>query len=133
MPPSIRGGSWLDQGLVRWEAAAGSVLALSLLLFPFMKYLPLTALFLLACDAQPPPVWGPDTQRLEVTCFQEERGSMRFVAERSQLSAEQTRLLDGLQIVDGNSECPQDLPSCEVVATKADGHRVSYESIATDA
>ena len=74
-------------------------------------------------------LWGPDSQSVDVTCFEYFQGSMRFRATRDQLSAEQLALLASLQTIDASDGCVADGMECTVTVTQANGGTMALDAI----
>ncbi|HEX2659438.1 MAG TPA: hypothetical protein VHU40_14240 [Polyangia bacterium] len=82
-------------------------------------------------DSAPRP-WNERSQYLRLQCSGFLAGSMRFEADRAQLSAEQLRLLSNLRIVDAVEPCVADGRSCSIDVTQIDGTRATWEVAQSD-
>lgn len=77
-------------------------------------------------------VWDADSQRVDVSCGQEESGSTRFAADRAQLSATQLALLANLRVVDASSQCGADAESCRISVLQRNGTSASFDAVSGD-
>jgi hypothetical protein len=78
------------------------------------------------------PIWTADSRSLDVTCGSFWEGSMRFVANRDELTAEQLAQLSNLRLVESAPTCLQDGRGCRILVTDADGQTSSYGSFQDD-
>lgn len=78
------------------------------------------------------PVWTETSLSLEVTCSGFFQGSMRFVANRDQLSASQLDMLSRMTIIDGDPTCVSDLMGCSLTVIQADGSTTNIDAIEDD-
>ena len=82
-------------------------------------------------SSDPPSASAPWTRAsdgIEVTCGSFFGGSMKFEARRSQLSAAQLDLLSALTVIEPKQGCSEDVPSCAITVTDAQGAVSTYSS-----
>jgi hypothetical protein len=79
------------------------------------------------------PVWLPDSARIDVQCGGFWQGSMRFRADRAQLTSAELDLLGGLRTVAAGPACWADTLGCSLDVTDAAGHMTTYLALEEDA
>lgn len=76
--------------------------------------------------------WDERSQRVELRCFGFFEGTMRFRADRAQLSAEQLQLLEGLRFGPPGATCLADGMSCDVAITSDRGEVTHFDTVQGD-
>ena len=82
--------------------------------------------------ATPTPLWRQDSQTIDVSCFAFFQGSMRFRANRDQLSADQLALLSNLRAIDAKDQCLEDGMECAITVVQGDGQSTEMDAVAGD-
>ena len=77
--------------------------------------------------------WNEHSRHVELDCFAFFKGSMLFDADRSELSAEQLRLFDGLRPAPPNDHCSADELGCGFAITNDRGDVTFYAADELDA
>jgi hypothetical protein len=80
----------------------------------------------------PTTLWRQDSQTIDMSCFAFFQGSMRFRANRNQLTADQLALLSNLRAVDAKDECLEDGMECAITIVQADGQATKMDALAGD-
>lgn len=73
-----------------------------------------------------PAPWDEHSRHIELDCFAYFDGSMRFKADRAQLSAKELHLLAGLRSVRPGDACAEDQLRCHVAVTSDSGEVAEY-------
>jgi hypothetical protein len=76
---------------------------------------------------QPPP-WSVDSISIDVTCGSFSGGSMRFRADRSQLSETQLSMLARMTVIQPKGACGEDGTECSIVVTQTDNRASNFAS-----
>jgi hypothetical protein len=77
--------------------------------------------------------WNEQSQHVELNCFAYFSGSMRFSADRAQLSEQQIQLLAGLRPAPANDQCWEDELGCQLAITSEGGEVIEYTADEKDA
>jgi|GEM_PF-5836600 len=77
-------------------------------------------------------IWSDSSRSIDVTCGSYWMGSMRFVATRDQLTADQLAVLSNLKVVDALPQCIEDGFSCSITVGSADGSSVTMAAVEGD-
>jgi len=76
--------------------------------------------------------WNEESASIDVSCSAFFQGSMRFRADRSQLTASQIDLLAQLQVVSDSNQCLSDGLGCKLTIVEGDGTVAQYQAIQGD-
>jgi len=72
------------------------------------------------------PIWTADSSSIDVTCGSFWEGSMRFAANKDELTTEQLAQLSSLRLVEAVPTCLQDGRACRIVVTDAASQSSTY-------